>query len=159
MKQYLKEILFLLEDDRRKIPWLIILFISSSFLDLAGLGLIGPYVALIVSPNSLTEGRLHDLIVLIGLPLEHKPLLTWLGLILVGVFMSKACIAIFINKTIIMFGQNQQVRLKAFLMQAYQQMSYIDYLKRNSAEYIHAIQGYTASYSSVIQNHNFQYNL
>jgi ATP-binding cassette, subfamily B, bacterial PglK len=151
MTQYLKEIVYLLDDDRRKIPWLIILFISSSFLDLAGLGLIGPYVALVVSPNSLNEGRLHDLIVLIGLPLEQKPLLTWLGLILVGVFMLKAGIAIFINKTIIMFSRKQQVRLKSFLMQAYQHMSYIDYLKRNSAEYIHAIQGYTSNYGSVIQ--------
>ena len=65
--------------------------------------------------------------------------------------MSKAGIAIFINKTIIMFSQKQQVRLKSSLMQAYQQMSYIDYLKRNSAEYIHAIQGYTGSYGSVLQ--------
>ena len=151
MIQYLKEIVFLLDDDRRKIPWMIILFLGSSFLDLAGLGLIGPYVAFVVSPNSLTEGRLHDFIVLIGLPLEQKALLTWLGLILVGVFMSKAGIAIFINKTIIMFSQKQQVRLKSFLMQAYQQMPYSDYLKRNSAEYIHAIQGYTGSYGSVLQ--------
>ena len=151
MIQYLKEIVFLLDDDRREIPWMIILFLGSSFLDLAGLGLIGPYVALVVSPNSLTEGRLHDFIVLIGLPLEQKALLIWLGLILVGVFMSKAGIAIFINKTIIMFSQKQQVRLKSSRMQAYQQMSYIDYLKRNSAEYIHAIQGYTASFGSVLQ--------
>jgi ATP-binding cassette, subfamily B, bacterial PglK len=151
LRQYLKEIIFLLDDDRRKIPWLILLFISSSFLDLAGLGLIGPYVALVVSPNSLTEGLIHDIVVLIGLPLEQKALLTWLGLILVGVFMSKAGIAIFINKTIIEFSQKQQVRLKSFLMQAYQQMSYIDYLKRNSAEYLHAIQGYTGSYENVLQ--------
>ena len=151
MIQYLKEIVFLLDDDRRKIPWLIILFISSSFIDLAGLGLIGPNMALVVSPNSLTEGRLHDFIVLIGLPLEQKALLTLLGLTLVGVFMLKAGIAIFINKTIIMFSQKQQVRLKSFLMQAYQQMPYSDYLKRNSAEYIHAIQGYTGSYGSVLQ--------
>jgi len=151
MTQYLKEILFLLDDDRRKIPWLIILFIGSSFLDLAGLGLIAPYVALVVSPNSLTEGRLHDFIVLIGLPLEQKALLTLLGLTLVGVFMLKAGIAIYINQSIIIFSQKQQVRLKSFLMQAYQQMPYSNYLKRNSAEYIHAIQGYTGSYGSVIQ--------
>ena len=151
MIQYLKEILFLLDDDRRKIPWLIILFIGSSFLDLAGLGLIGPYVALVVSPNSLTEGRLQDFIVLIGLPLEKKALLTWLGLILVGIFMSKAGMAIFINYTIIMFSQKQQVRLKSFLMNAYQQMPYSNYLKRNSAEYIHAVQGYTGSCGSVLQ--------
>jgi ATP-binding cassette, subfamily B, bacterial PglK len=130
---------------------LIILFISSSFIDLAGLGLIGPYVALVVSLNSLTEGRLHDFIVLIGLPLEQKALLTLLGLTLVGVFMLKAVIAIYINQSIIIFSQKQQVRLKLFLMQAYQEMPYSDYLKRNSAEYIHAIQSYTASYGSVLQ--------
>ena len=151
MKQYLKEIIFLLGDDSRKIPWLIILFLGSSFLDLAGLGLIGPYVALVVDPNSLDELGLHNLIELTGIPFDQKSLLIWLGLILVGVFLLKAGIAIFINRTIIVFSNKQQVRLKSFLMKAYQQMPYIDYLKRNSAEYIHAIQGYTNSYSSVLE--------
>ena len=151
MIQYLKEIIFLLGDDRRKIPWLIILFLGSSFLDLAGLGLIGPYVALVVDPNSLAELGLHDLIELTGLPFDQKSLLIWLGLILVGIFLLKAGIAIFINRTIIVFSNKQQVRLKSFLMKAYQQMPYIDYLKRNSAEYIQAIQGYTNSYSSVLE--------
>ena len=151
MKQYLKEIIFLLGDDSRKIPWMIILFIGSSFLDLAGLGLIGPYVALVVDPNSLPELGLNDLIELTGLPFDQKSLLIWLGLILVGVFLLKTGIAIFINRTIIVFSSEQLVRLRSILMKAYQQMPYVDYLKRNSAEYIQAIQGYTASYSSVLE--------
>ena len=151
MIQYLKEIIFLLGDDSRKIPWLIILFIGSSFLDLAGLGLIGPYVALVVDPDSLAELGLHDLIELTGIPFDQKSLLIWLGLILVGVFLLKTGIAIFINRTIIVFSSKQNVRLKSILMKAYQQMPYVDYLKRNSAEYIQAIQGYTTSYSSVLE--------
>ena len=151
MIPYLKEIIFLLGDDSRKIPWMIIIFIGSSFLDLAGLGLIGPYVALVVDPNSLPELGLNDLVELTGLPFDQKSLLIWLGLILVGVFLLKTGIAIFINRTIIVFSSKQHVRLRSFLMKAYQQMPYLDYLKRNSAEYIQAIQGYTTSYSSVLE--------
>ena len=41
---YFGEILDLLEQ-RRKLPWLLILFLSSSVLDIFGLGLIGTYVS------------------------------------------------------------------------------------------------------------------
>ena len=110
MIQYLKEIIFLLGDDRRKIPWLIILFLGSSFLDLAGLGLIGPYVALVVDPNSLTKLRLYNIMELMGFPLDQKSLLILLGLILVGVFLLKAILAIFINRTILVFSHKQDKR-------------------------------------------------
>ena len=130
---------------------MIIIFFGSPILELAGLGLIGPYVALVVDPNSLPEFGLNDLIELTGLPSDPNSLLIWLGLILVGIFLLKTCIAIFINRTILVFSSEQQVRLRSILMKAYQQMPYIDYLKRNSAEYIQAIQGYTTSYSSVLE--------
>ena len=45
-RQYLHEILTLLGDDRRKLPALVLLFLGASMLDLAGLGLIAPYIAL-----------------------------------------------------------------------------------------------------------------
>ena len=151
MKQYLKQIIFLLGDDSRKIPWIIILFIGSSLLDIVGLGLIGPYVALVVDPNSFSEFGLNEFVELMGLPIDQKSLLIWLGLILIGVFLLKSGVAIFINRTIIVFSSRQQVKLRSFLMKVYQQMPYLDYLKRNSAEYIQAIQGYTTSYSSVLE--------
>ena len=46
-RQYLHEILTLLGDDRRKLPALVVLFLGASMLDLAGLGLIAPYIALV----------------------------------------------------------------------------------------------------------------
>ena len=151
MKQYLKEIIFLLGDDRRIIPWMIILFLGSSFLDLAGLGLIGPYVALVLDPNSMTKLPIQNFMELVGLPFDQKSLLIWLGLILVGIFLFKAIIAIYINRMIIVFSSNQQAKLRSFLMKSYQKMQYLDYLKRNSSEYIQAIQSFTNSYRSVLE--------
>ena len=62
MIQYFREILYLLGDDQKKLPILIVIFFGASLLDLAGIGLIGPYVALVVNPDSLVEGRMHDVI-------------------------------------------------------------------------------------------------
>ena len=47
--QYLIEILYLVGESRSKLPALILLFLFSSILDLLGLGLIAPYVSLIMN--------------------------------------------------------------------------------------------------------------
>ena len=52
--QYLHEILTLLGDDRRKLPALIVLFLGVSLLDLAGLGLIAPYIALVTQMDAVS---------------------------------------------------------------------------------------------------------
>ena len=43
MRQYLKEIFELMGKDKKKLPWLLILFFFTSFLDVLGIGLIAPY--------------------------------------------------------------------------------------------------------------------
>jgi ATP-binding cassette, subfamily B, bacterial PglK len=151
MKQYLCEMLFLIGKDKNKIPLMVTYFLANSMLDLVGLGLIGPYIALVIDPELFSEGLLIDVIESIGLGSEQFSLLTLIGYILVGVFLLKAVFAIFINRTILVFSSKQQVRIRSVLMNAYQHMPYKDYLKRNSAEYIHAIQAYTGNFGSVLQ--------
>ena len=51
MKEYLYKLYYLLGIDRSKIPILVFLFLLMSMLDLLGLGLIGPYVALAFDPE------------------------------------------------------------------------------------------------------------
>ena len=150
MKEYLFEIQYLLGAERKKIPYLVVLFLISSFLDLVGIGLIGPYLALVVNADSPTEGSLQNIIVFMGLPQKQSQLLILLGLGLLVILLLKAVFAIYINRIIIVFSNKQQIRLKSFLMQAYQHISYNDYIKRNSAEYILAIQSFTNSFAGVL---------
>ena len=60
--KYLREILTLVGEDRRKLPALVVLFLGVSLLDLAGLGLIAPYITLVMKPEALLEGRLGELL-------------------------------------------------------------------------------------------------
>ena len=136
--KYLREILDLLGDKRRKLPWLLILFISSSVLDILGLGLIGPYVSLLSDPNS-DGGFIQSIAAVFGFFGEETDLLLIGGFFLVGIFMAKAVLVIVINYSIIKFSQNQMVHLRSFLMQRFQNLDYTEYLCRNSSEYINSL--------------------
>ena len=111
--QYLREILTLLGEDRRKLPALVVLFLGVSLLDLAGLGLIAPYIALVMKPEALLEGRLGELLFSLGGPTDRETLLLGLSGLLVVLFLGKAIAALGINDVIIRFAQNQQIRLHA----------------------------------------------
>ena len=51
MKNYLTEIITLLGDERKRLPKFFLLFLLVSILDLIGIGLIGPYIAIVVDPD------------------------------------------------------------------------------------------------------------
>ncbi|MEK9702732.1 MAG: ABC transporter ATP-binding protein, partial [Deltaproteobacteria bacterium] len=149
--QYLHEILTLLGEDRRKLPALVVLFLGVSLLDLAGLGLIAPYIALVMKPESLLEGWLGELLSSLGGPIDRETLLLGLSGLLVVLFLGKAIAALGINDVIIRFAQNQQIHLRTRLMHAYQHLPYPVYLQRNSAEYVHSVQGLTGQFQGVLQ--------
>ncbi len=147
MLRHLREILDLLGPDRRKLPWLMGLFLGASILDLVGLGLIGPYVTLIANPSAI-DGQLQQFIESLGLPTEFQILMVTLGILLLCVFVLKAIAAISINWAIIRFTLRLQLRLRTTLMHAYQTMPYTEFLQRNSSEYIHSIQILTMMFTN-----------
>jgi len=146
MPNYFKKILYLIGEKREKLPKLILMFLGISLLDVIGISLIGPYIALIIDANAL-DGPFGKFINLLELPNQNRrELLIYISVALVVIFMLKTLSAIWIHREIILFGQNQRVRLRSFLMQAYQSLPYSEYLRRNSAEYIYSIQELTSQF-------------
>ena len=139
MKKYLFEILSLLGPDKWKLPALLIFFIFASMLDLLGISLIGPYIGLVVDPQSKSE-----VIAYIGnwmsLPKSHDLLVIVLGLILLTIFFLKTITALWVYHVIIKFSTVQQIRLKSLLMKKFQFQPYTTYLAGNSSESVHSIQ-------------------
>jgi ATP-binding cassette, subfamily B, bacterial PglK len=146
---FFKKILYLLGEDKKKLPLLIFLFICVSILDLAGLGLIGPYVAMIMDPN-LMGGLIEKISLTFGLPNNRNYLLITIGILLSFIFLLKAISAIYINYRIISFSQNQQVRLRSHLIQVYQSLPYTEYISRNSSEYLFSIQSLVAQFTNQV---------
>lgn len=148
--KYIKEVVYLLGTGKKRIPSLVIMFVILAVLDLIGIGLIGQYVSLIISKDSISSAYIYELLVTVGIIFNKENILLWLGGILIIVFLFKSFVNIFINYKIVQFSFNQQTKLKTFLMNAYQKMPYEEYLRRNSAEYIHSIQTYTSAFGTVL---------
>ena len=76
--QYVKEILYLLEDDKWKLPLITLFFLIMSVLEVLGIGLIAPYAALIINPNILAEK--YSFLEKFGLPIYSDSILLIMSL-------------------------------------------------------------------------------
>lgn len=123
------------------------MFLSMSILDLIGLGLILPYISLIINPQSLDENLLKFILNL-GIPNKTSYFVLLLSVILFVLFFIKSLMGIYINYTIIKFTQDLKLVLRSFLMFSYQSMPYQEYLKRRSSEYIYNIQTVVENFTS-----------
>ena len=133
--QYFKEILFLLEEDKWKLPLISFLFLIMSVLEVLGIGLIAPYAALIINPNILIEK--YSFLEKFGIPIYSDSILLVMSMLLLSVFILKTLGLSLINWVIFSFCYERQIKIRAKLMRSYQTMSYIKYTQRNSAEYIY----------------------
>jgi len=148
MIRYVKNILYILGEDKSKLPFLVILFLLSSLVEVLGVAVVGPYIALAFGPSMSDNELLLTIIQWLNLSVKHESFLTLLGLMLIIVFMMKMVLSTWVNYRIIYFTQNQNVILREKLMHTYQSMAYVDYIQRNSSDYINSIHSLVAGYSS-----------
>ena len=148
---YLKEIFTILDKDVIFIPYLIFTFLIISLIDLLGLSLIIPYINLILETEPKSKFWIFDKIDFYFSLTEKNHQLHLYGAIIVVIFAVKAFIALTLNYLLIKFSQNQQVRLRTKLMDAFQQLSYKQFLYRNSSEYIHSIQILSGHFHTLYQ--------
>jgi ATP-binding cassette, subfamily B, bacterial PglK len=148
-RQHAKESLYLLGKSKNKLPILILLFLFSSILDLAGIGLIAPYIGLIVNSKDFMQNDIIQFLIAIGLPSQSNDLILTLGVLLILVFFFKTVISIYVNRSILNFCFNIGVNVRSNLMNAYQNMQYSEYIQRNSSEYIYNIQQLSTQYSQL----------
>lgn len=149
MRSYVKKIIFLLGKDKNKLPLFFLLFIILSFLDVIGIGLIGPYIS-IVTDTQKSEDFISILNTYFNSGIAPSSSIYIASTFLLSIFLIKTIFAIFINKKIINFGASQQVRLRTFLMKSYQSLTYQRYTQRNSSEYLFNIQQLVPQYSQKI---------
>tara|TARA_Y100000590_G_scaffold346139_1_gene396301 strand:- start:61677 stop:63443 length:1767 start_codon:yes stop_codon:yes gene_type:complete len=150
--QYFKEILYLIGEKRKKLPLLVFFFLSSSLLDIAGLGLIGPYISLIMNPDILIQSSIGTFLSGFGLSMESNDLIISMGTTLVLIFILKTVSNVFIQMAVLRFSWNRQITLRTYLMHSYQTMPYSHYIQRNSSDYIQTIQVLVSNFQKVLQS-------
>jgi ATP-binding cassette, subfamily B, bacterial PglK len=148
---YIREVIYLMGENGKRIPWLLILFLISSLLDLIGLGIIGPYLVFVTTPNAMMDGMIGQWLSLVGVSNIKSDTLVIISIVLVALFFTKMVAALYINWRILVYSRKCRVDLQGNLMQAYQRQPYVEYIQRNSAEYLKNIHDATGQYVSAVQ--------
>lgn len=143
MKRYLHDYFRVLGDSRQRIPWIVLLLLFSTLLDVVGLGLIAPLIAAVTGSGQGTYGA--------GLPGwlvgYGGGSLTMLAALIVLVFAVKAVMASWLQFIITRFSENHRRTLMSRLLAAYLDQPYEFHLARSSASLMTTLVNYTALYS------------
>ena len=118
---------------RRGLVPIVFGFLFLSSLDLIGLSLIGPFVALAVNGDELQ--RISGVAWMSGALGIESPtqIINWIGLVIVVVFIIKSFSGFFVNRAIIRFALRHQKETKLRLLRAYLSLPLEKALEKNSA--------------------------
>ena len=138
MKTYLenaKKLLFIINYKNLSIFTLLTLFIIASILELISLGIIYPYINLVVNPEISINSKPFSYLSPYIDGKEFKDYFKIASILLVFLFLVKTLMSIFIKWFIARFSEKHLSSLLVRLMSAYQNMNYINYLSRDKSEY------------------------
>ena len=133
--RYAERFLYVLGPSGRKglVP-IVAGFVFLSLLDLIGLSLVGPFVALATDGEQVRAlPMLAGIGDLLGTE-SFDQLIAWAGLAIVAVFLIKAFAGFAVNRAIIRFAYQHQKSIKLRLLRAYLSLPVEDALRKNSAE-------------------------
>jgi len=136
MLKYFSKIWYILKGSRRSLPWLLLLFILSSVLEALGIGLIGPFLNLAQQPERIQEIPLLEGVYEQLSLQSSSQFVPILGLIIAVVFCIKSVLYFLSQKYIFQFSFNQKGQLISKLLEVYLSVSYVFYLRKNTASII-----------------------
>ena len=139
-KEYINQMAFILGDSKKYIPFLIFFFLISSLFDLIGIGLIIPFISVIISPEGPITEKFNYFFGFFNIAVSYKDLILFVGISMLITFTFKALASIFVYKKILKFCFNQGIYIRKYLMRSYQALPYLVFLERNSSEYIYNLQ-------------------
>jgi ABC-type multidrug transport system fused ATPase/permease subunit len=141
---------FVLGGSAKRLPFLTFVFLGVSLIDLIGLSLVGPYLALVLGDEQdMLFVSLSSYFASLG-DFSRQEILSSAGLLLVLVYLIKTIVAAKLARVVIEFGQYQQVRLKTLLISKYLSLPYQEYVSNNQAHYMNIINVLTAQFANMM---------
>ena len=120
----IKKSLFVLGRFKYRLPLMLFLFLTVSIIDVMGIGLIGPFVALLGHQGNIVED--YPLFLSFFGFSDNKTIITFIGVSLATVFCLKGVVAFFVQKRILSLGYEIRTDIIDKLVKSYQKTSYED---------------------------------
>lgn len=131
------------------IPWFVS-FVLISLLDVFGIGIVGPFIALASNPSiiqsTLWLSRIYNWIGFVNI----NRFTAIIGILIIIIFCTKSFISWYVQSHIFKFSYIQREKLIAKLMHAYLEAPYTIHINKNSAQIIQNVLNLTSIFSDRI---------
>ncbi len=141
-KMHFSKMLWLFGQSKKSLYLLTICFIITGIIDLIGIGLIGPYIALFVDFE-----RTQSTIAILQ-NFTYKQVAIYSSITLISIFALRILIALWVNNYVLKVAFDKQIELRAKLTQAIHDQSYADRLKKTTGHYAQAIISFCTEYTN-----------
>jgi ABC-type multidrug transport system fused ATPase/permease subunit len=155
MVQYLSRFFYVFAASRRRMMILVVGAIVASVFEAIGIGMVGPFIALVTNPNFLTQYPfIPSLFAAVGLGdlIKESPqlILPIFGFAVVSVTYLKAFLSFSVQRYIFQFSYAQRGKLFGRLLRTYSRAPYMFHLSRNSSELIQKMVNETEQFTSTV---------
>lgn len=133
MSKYIKKLFYILPAKQNAILRMVVLFLFSSFLEVLGIGVVGPFISLATNPKSVEESLLINRLYNYSGISDRGNFIACLGLLVIVLFCAKSFISWFTQVYIVKFSDRQQQILIVQLVEKYLRAPYIYHTEKNSS--------------------------
>ncbi len=130
----IQKTLFILGHFRARLPFMLLLFLTVSMIDILGIGLIGPFVGLLAYPGNIVDE--YPFIESFLGSVDNKTIVTYIGIVLALTFCVKGLLAFFVQKKILSLGYEIRTSIVDKLVKSYQDTDYEDIAEKDVSEMI-----------------------
>jgi ATP-binding cassette, subfamily B, bacterial PglK len=148
MFRYLSKILYILPGKKISLILLLLSFILVSVLEVFGIGLIGPFIALASNPNIIHKIYWLEQIYLYSRLESGTQFIPLIGLFIVVIFCFKSLLSWKAQTYIFTFSYKRQGLLMKKLMHEYLEAPYTFHLSKNSAHFIQSVVSDTQTFAN-----------
>jgi ABC-type multidrug transport system fused ATPase/permease subunit len=142
VRSFLADLRLVLDDGVRKLPWLLLLMLLMTALDLLAVIAVAPFLARIVGNASAIPGLLRQY--------TDAWSLRMLGVVVVSAFVCKGVAILMVQRRITAMADGERARVMSRLLASFQARPYQFHLQHNSSELINSVLWYTQLFSAGI---------
>lgn len=146
MLSYFRKIWYVLGDSRKKLPSLVLLFVVSSVAETLGIGLLGPFFAIVSNPELIQSNPILQSIFGILNLQSDELFIVFLCAFIVTIFIVKSILYFFSKFYILHFSHFHRGKVVERLNKAYLNSDYSYFIGKNSANLLNNITAETQSF-------------
>jgi len=144
----LEKIFFSIKDKKFQIVVLFILTILMSILEITGIGLVGGYIGFIASSDFSGISQIKKILSIFGEFNDRQTTINFLGILILSILFFRFILKVLSNFFILKITAIAKSDLLIKLTKIFLQMSYLDYSKRDSAEFYNSVTNYCDQFSN-----------